>query len=422
VKPPLEIWASPEPTVARIAGAEYRDQLTETGHEARDGDIDLIAALGVAATRYPVLWEKTVPSNPAKRDFTWARRRLEALRAARVEPIVTLLHHGSGPPFTSLVDPAFPELFAAYAGAVAAEFPWVMRWTPINEPLTTARFATLYGHWHPHGRDDHVAFGQAITNQALAIQLAMGEIRRRIPAARLVVTEDLQGFRARDARLRDDAEHKRDRSFLSLELLMGRVVAHHPMRRYLLETCNVSRTTLDEIAERATPPDLVGWNYYPYSERTLVVAADGSWRNRATIEVGEDTISPRPLLRVAHERLGLSFALSEVHVDAPQSERVDWLLQRYDDACALLAEGLPVRAVGAWAAFGLVDWRSLLTRRDGHAEDGVYTFARPGETPRPTAVADAVRALALGYRRRPDESGTLVGTLGRTSAPSVWQS
>ncbi len=77
---PFEIWASPEPTVARIDASTYRDQLAETGHEAREGDIARLASLGVAATRYPVLWEKTAPLDPARPALEWARRRLEALR------------------------------------------------------------------------------------------------------------------------------------------------------------------------------------------------------------------------------------------------------------------------------------------------------------------------------------------------------
>jgi hypothetical protein len=62
--------------------------------------------------------------------------------------------------------------------------------------------------------------------------------------------------------------------------------------------------------------------------------------------------------------------------------------------------------LGAWAAFGLVDWDSLLTRRESYTEDGIFTFAGPGESPQPTAVADAIRALARGQRPElPPEPG-----------------
>ncbi|MFY9780935.1 MAG: family 1 glycosylhydrolase [Candidatus Baltobacteraceae bacterium] len=393
---PFEIWASPEPTVARIDASTYRDQLAETGHEAREGDIARLASLGVAATRYPVLWEKTAPLDPARPALEWARRRLEALRAAGVEPVVTLLHHGSGPPATSLVDPDFPEKLAAYAGAVAAAFPWVRRWTPINEPLTTARFSTLYGHWYPNLVDDDAAFGQAIVNEALGMLLAMEAIRAHAPAAEFVITEDLQSFTAADPRTEAFVAHKRERMYLSVELAMGRVVPGHALYGYLVDTCRVSAERLARVAAHASAPDVVGWNYYPNSERVLSVDAEGRTLNRARVEVAPGTLSPRPLLRAAAQRLALPFGISEVHVNADERARVRWLLQRYADAAALAEEGLPVRMLGAWAAFGMVDWDSLLRRREGYGEDGIFTFAGPAGEPRETAVAHAVRALARG--------------------------
>jgi dTDP-4-dehydrorhamnose reductase len=157
----------------------------------------------VSAARYPVLWERN--------ELAWARPRLEALRDRNVEPIVTLVHHGSGPPQTDLLDEHFPELLADYAGRVARAFPWVRRWTPINEPLTTARFSTLYGFWYPNRVDDHAAFGRAITNEALGIIEAMERIRAIIPRADLIMTEDLQRFTAGDAGVTGYVAHKRER-------------------------------------------------------------------------------------------------------------------------------------------------------------------------------------------------------------------
>ena len=67
-----------------------------------------------------------------------------------IRPIAGLVHHGGGPRYTSLLDPLFPLGLAAHARAAAERYPWIEDWTPVNEPITTARFATLYGHWHPH--------------------------------------------------------------------------------------------------------------------------------------------------------------------------------------------------------------------------------------------------------------------------------
>ena len=43
--------------------------------------------------------------------------RLARIRDLGMRPIVGLLHHGSGPSATDLLDPHFPEAFAAYARA-----------------------------------------------------------------------------------------------------------------------------------------------------------------------------------------------------------------------------------------------------------------------------------------------------------------
>jgi len=393
---PFEIWASPEPTVARIDTATYRDQLHETGHDVRDSDLDLLASLGISTTRYPVLWEKASPDSPAQLDLAWATRRLERLRELGIEPVVTLLHHGSGPRWTSLVDPAFPEQFAAYAGAVAAAFPWIRRWTPINEPLTTARFATLYGAWYPNTVGDDAAFGAAIVNEALGMLLAMEAIRKRVAHAEFVVTEDLQSFTSLHRAVDGLVAHKRSRMFLSIELTMGRVRPGHELYTYLTRTCGVSRARLARIVAHACSPDLIGWNYYPNSERVVSKNVDGTVMNEPLGLHG--TVSALPLLRAAHERLMLPFGISEAHVHGDPDSRVAWFEARAADLLELASEDRPVCMLGAWAAFGLVDWDSLLVRSDEHHEDGVFTFAGRNGIPRETALTACVRRYAAAAR------------------------
>jgi hypothetical protein len=141
----------------------------------------------------------------------------------------------------------------------------------------------------------------------------------------------------------------------------------------------------------------MGWNYYPNSERWLESdGAPGGHRNLGVVDVAPERMDMRPLLHAAHARLGLPFALSEVHVLGNERERARWMLQRFDDALAVRAEGVPVVAFGAWAAFGMVDWVSLLRRSEQVCEDGIYTCAGPHGSPRRTLVADVVQGLAAG--------------------------
>src|SRR5438309_1379150 len=149
--PRLEVWGGVEATLNRVGEARF-DQLARSGHDARLSDLDRFAELNISAIRYPILWER-VEQEDGSFDWTWADERLGRLRDLGIRPIVGFLHHGHGPMHTSLQDSAFPQKFARYAAAVAQRYPWVEDYTPINEPLTTARFSGLYGIWYPHGRD-----------------------------------------------------------------------------------------------------------------------------------------------------------------------------------------------------------------------------------------------------------------------------
>src|SRR5690348_9990412 len=100
---PLELWGGLECTVNRVRD-NYFSQLDRNGHASRSDDIDRFAGLGIRAIRYPVLWERTAPNGLDSADWSWPDERLPALRAAGVAPIAGLVHHGSGPSHTSLLD------------------------------------------------------------------------------------------------------------------------------------------------------------------------------------------------------------------------------------------------------------------------------------------------------------------------------
>ena len=90
---------------------------------------------------------------PTNGDWGFADERLDRLQNLGIAPIVGLVHHGSGPRYTNLLDDGFAPGLAAHALAVAQRYPWLEAYTPVNEPLTTARFSALYGHWYPHATD-----------------------------------------------------------------------------------------------------------------------------------------------------------------------------------------------------------------------------------------------------------------------------
>ncbi|MGI9148471.1 MAG: family 1 glycosylhydrolase, partial [Chloroflexota bacterium] len=253
----MELWGGVESTVNRV-GDQYFDQSVRTGHDTRLSDIQLIAGLGVRAVRYPVLWERVAPAGPESADWGWTDERLGRLRELGVRPIAGLIHHGSGPRHTSLLDSAFASALAAYAGAVAERYPWLEEYTPVNEPLTTARFSALYGHWYPHRRDE-LAFARALLAQCRAVVEAMAAIRQINSNARLIQTDDL-GKTYSTPQLAYQAAFENERRWLTWDLLCGDVGPEHPMWAYLTWV-GVEDSELTWFLEHRCPPDVVGVNY-----------------------------------------------------------------------------------------------------------------------------------------------------------------
>ena len=407
----LELWGGVECTVNRI-GDRYRDQTRLSGHHDRLDDLGRIAALGVRRLRYPVLWERVAPDRPEDRDWRWSDQRLTRLRELDVKPIVGLLHHGSGPRYTSLLDPAFPALLGDYAGAVAVRYPDVNDWTPVNEPLTTARFSALYGHWYPHARDERL-FWTAMLNQIDGTRAAMRAIREINGEARLIQTEDLGRCYATAAKL-PVAEHYNERRWMTWDLLAGRVTRQHPLWE-TLDRCGLA-DRLRSIADDPCPPDLLGVNHYVTSDRFLDDRAHGE----PLPEVGyHDIAAVRALaappaglagaLTEAWSRYGRPLAVTECHLSCTREEQLRWIAQAWTTCGTLRRDGIDVQALTAWALFGSFDWDSLLTREVGSYESGAFDV-RSG-TPRATAVAALLPSLAVGAAL-PEWIKTVVGERG----------
>ena len=400
---PLELWGGLECTVNRVQDT-YHQQLDRNGHDGRADDIARFAATGIRAIRYPVLWERTAPEGLDKADWTWPDERLAALRDAGVTPIAGLIHHGSGPRHTSLVDPAFAEQLAVYAGAVAARYPWLEYYTPVNEICTTARFAGLYGVWYPHGRDDRT-FIQALLNQCRATVLCMRAIRAVNPDAKLVQTDDL-GKTYSTPEMAQIAEFYNDRRWLGWDLLCGMVGPEHALWDYLVKT-GIDPAEILWFRDNPCPPDIIGVNYYVTSERWLdhrperfpahthgILDGIHSADVEAVRVLATPSAGIAPLLVEAWERYGIPLAITEAHIDANREDQLRWLLEIWEAAKEVHGNGVDLRAVTVWSLLGAFDWNSLVTQNHGYYESGAFDVR--STPPRPTAVARMMRELSSG--------------------------
>jgi beta-glucosidase/6-phospho-beta-glucosidase/beta-galactosidase len=404
---PLELWGGHECTVNRV-GDRWRDQTLLSGHEGRITDLDAFASLGLKALRYPVLWER-VEVERGVFDWTWTDARMARLRDLGLKPIVGLVHHGSGPAWTDLLDPDFAKGLGEFAGRAAERYPWVTDWTPVNEPLTTARFSAMYGHWYPHRRDEP-GFWQALLNQIEATHLAMDAIRDAIPGARLVQTEDF-GCTWSTPACAEQARLENDRRLMTWDLLTGKVTQGHRLRARLDRFGLSAR--LDALSADPCPPDLIGLNHYVTSDRFLddrlhrypphVHGGNGRLRyaDVEAVRVLHDQPSGwTRSLELLWDRYHIPLAITECHLGCSVDEQRRWLRSAWSAALSARSAGIPVEAVTVWALLGSHDWNSLLTREDGHYETGAFDVS--SGDPVPTPLARTIRRLARDGVPGPD--------------------
>jgi dTDP-4-dehydrorhamnose reductase len=397
---PPELWAGVECTVNRV-GDRYLDQLELSGHELRIKDLERLAELGVRTLRYPILWERTAPKL-LRLDWSWADTRLACLKRLHVSPIVGLLHHGSGPSYTNLLDPEFPKKLALFAGAVARRYPWVKRYTPVNEPLTTARFSCLYGHWYPHQRDA-LLFARALLSQCRGTVLSMRAIQEVNSEARVIPTEDLAKTFSTPV-LQYQAEFENERRWLTFDLICGRLTSESPMWKYF-RWLGVDDSELEWFIDNQVEPEMLGVNHYITSERFLDERTmrypahlhGGNGRHLyADVEAvrvcASGVAGLRVLLKEAWERYHLPLAVTEAHLGCSREEQLRWLSEVWNAALSVQSESVDVRAVTAWAAFGAYGWNNLLTSDDNSYEPGLFDLRSP--FPRPTALSKMVQSLA----------------------------
>lgn len=387
---PIELWGGLECTVNRVHDTFF-DQHAWSGHRGRvRQDLGQIAALGISTLRTALHWEYFA----ATKSWAFFDETLAEMQRLRMEPIAGLVHHGSGPPGTDLLDPQFPEKLAEYASTVAERYPWILRYTPVNEPNTTGRFSCLYGHWYPHERSLR-SYLRALVNEVKATVLAMQAIRRHQPNAELVYTEDGGGIFSTPEMESFRAERE-DRRWLGTDLLCGRVDRAHPLHGVLLE----HGFTAQEIAwftQNPCPPAVLGLNYYLTSDRFLdhrvELYPEGFRGGDSGLEplVDIEALRVRPdgiagvgaVLTQAWERYGIPVAVTEAHLGGGSDDQIRWLAEIWTAAQAAQAAGVDVRAVTVWALFGSWNWSTLCTRDAGFYEPGVFCLAdgRAQETP-----------------------------------------
>ncbi|RRA49101.1 glycoside hydrolase [Acidipila sp. EB88] len=394
-------------------GDHYFDQAALSGHRGREQDLALFAELGIRSLRCGVLWDR-YESEASLQEMDGY---LDCVRALGMRPIAGLLHHGSGPPGTSFLDPEFPEKLASYAGKVAARYPWMSAYTPVNEPNTTARFSCLYGLWYPHLQSTS-GYLRALICQTKAVVLSMQAIRAVRSDAELIQTEDL-GRIWSTAPLASTAELMNQRRWLPFDLLCGTVDTLHPLFSYL-RVNGISEHEILWFRDHPCPPQVAGINYYVTSDRFLdhrlemypdhCRSAEGNFADVEAVRARAEGIQGyEAILMEAASRYNVPVAITEVHLGDRVEEQIRWSQGAWQAAQQVRKAGVACEAITFWALLGSYYWDALVTRANGHYEAGAFDI-RSG-SPQPSALAEFIRQCA---------SGELPPRSGSQSQPGWW--
>ena len=367
------------------------DEMDKCGHyEKWRTDFDLVEELGIHFLRYGPPLHKTW-LGVDKYDWSFVDETYHDLFRRDLVPITDLCHFGVPDWVGNFQNPDFPELFAQYAGAFAARFPWVQLYTPINEMFITATFSATYGWWNEQLSSDQ-AFVTALKHIVKANVLAMQAIVAVRPDAIFIQSESSEYFHAENPRAIGPAEMLNAKRFLSLDLNYGRRLDSE-MYEFLMD----NGMTRDEyhffLGNNLKRHCIMGNDYYVTNEHR--VSPDG-----ATYPAGEvfgyDAITwqyyDRYRLPVMHTETNLN--------EGPNGdEAVYWLWKEWANVLRVRNDGVPVVGFTWYSLTDQMDWDTALREPNGRVNPvGLFDLNRN------------IRAVGTAYKQIIADWGSVLPT------------
>lgn len=334
-------------------------ELTQHYRFWRD-DLDRAASLGVRGIRYGIPWYRVNPA-PGRFEWDWVDEVLEyAVHSKGLTVIADLVHYGV-PSWVEngFADEAYPAAVAHYAGTFARRYrSLVQHYTPLNEPIITARFCGRRGLWPPYLVGDH-GWVRVTLGVAAGIQSSIEAIRREHDQAVIVHVEAARLVDGSDE-LAAQVQQEALRAFLPTDLVLGLVDRDHPLTGWLLAN-GAKKSEVDRLRSLGTWIDVLGINYYPDFSRRELVRHDGTI---AEVAVDGGPAGLQASLRAFHDRYGLPLFVSETSTDGDDARRITWLRASVAAVGDLRTSGVPVRGYTWWPLFDFVDWsHSIGSRR-----------------------------------------------------------
>ncbi len=373
-------------------------------------DLKLVADMGVHHLRYAIPWHY-VEGKRGEFDWTIADERIAACRELGIELMLDVMHFGT-PAWLPLAvgDPEFPEALERYTGALVERYRGVVKtWCPVNEPLVTSLFSGDFGFWPPHLRKWR-GYMPVLARVALATSRAIRAVRQAQPEATVFVCDAADHYKTRDASLQGEVALRNLRRFLLLDLIAGRVDAHHPLHEWV-SAYGMSELDLRWFQTHPQRPDLIGLDYYPHSDWQLERAPGGGVRQRRAD-------SPAGLYGVANDyyaRYGLPMLVTETSIEGKPINREVWLERMVDDARQLREEGVPLVGMIWWPVIDHLDWDGALTHRVGKLHQvGLYKLVRTADG----TLERQKTPLAAQYTALAEGGNDAVGELAELAVPT----
>ena len=351
-------------------------------------DFDLAASLHHTAHRFSVEWARVEPAegqwdDDALRHYAEVVR---ALRARRLEPILTL-HHFTNPQWFlargGWTNPKSVEWFARYAQRIAQALGEPVKyWLTINEPLVYVRMHYVQGLGPPGAQDlaqsleviQHMIRAHAAAYHAIHAARRIGGIMPQVGIAHYI-PEFLpcRRWSLRDrfiARLTDTIFHT---GFLQ-GITEGRV--------------DIPRVASWRIPEARSTLDYLGFNFY--NRQFIRWAPDaGPWPGQSC-EVGHHRevternglgwdVSPEAFERllIRLERLGVPILVTENGTYMEEDARRERFILRHIQAMArAMQQGAPVIGYCYWSLLDNFEWAEGFGPRFGLIEVDYATQQR----------------------------------------------
>jgi beta-glucosidase/6-phospho-beta-glucosidase/beta-galactosidase len=362
------------------------DELALTFHYTHwKHDLQLVRDVGLDYLRYGPPWYR-VHLAPGRYDWEFTDAVFAEMRRLRIEPIVDLCHFGVPDWIGDFQNPDWPQLFADYALAFAARFPWVRLYTPVNEIYVCAKLSTLVGFWNERARGDHRAFVTAVKHLCKANLLAIGRILTLRPDAMFIQSESAEYFHlgGGDPASIASARWENELRFLSLDLLFS----HQPVAdvvSYLFDN-GLTRSEYDWFMTHGLDGRIVMGNDY-YDRNEQVIGRHGA---RPTGEVFGWAV----ITQQYYERYRRPVMHTETNTfnaaDAPR-----WLWKEFYNVRYLREQGVPVIGFTWYSLLDQVDWDSALVRERGVVNAvGLFDLQR------------RARPVAAAYRKVLEEFGS----------------